>query len=191
MGLYVQHLRTVVEKARDRTIYLYLLDYGWPQGEWEQLFKRHFTTIADMASEAGGVVIASGGGVHFGNEVLSWYRVANLKADEVLPALLITQTPPSYFAASSHDEARAAPGLGDLLVIPLAPLCQNETDFLRTVEGIFADLEKGLELRNFGVARHDVARAPKKTLGKKLVEAVELKPGAFGVSVNLKTLLRK
>jgi hypothetical protein len=32
-----------------RSLYVYLLDYGWPEGEWEQIFKKHFMSMADRA----------------------------------------------------------------------------------------------------------------------------------------------
>jgi hypothetical protein len=181
---------TVTIKA-ERSLYVYLLDYGWPGGEWEQLFKRHFMSMADRATKTGAVVIASMNGVHFGNEVLNWHHVGDLNADEVLPGLLVTKTHPSYFVASGSggDAEPAAPGLEDLLVVPLKPFCKDESDFLRTVEGVFADLQNGLELTNFQIAKHDPRRHRMKDIGKRVVNAIEVKPGAFGVSVDLKALL--
>ena len=41
MGLYISHMDTVSIKG-SRSLYIYLLDYGWPEGEWEQIFKKHF-----------------------------------------------------------------------------------------------------------------------------------------------------
>lgn len=188
MGLYISHMETVSIKT-DRSLYIYLLDYGWPGGEWEQLFKRHFMHMADHATRTGAVVVSSMNGVHFGNEVLSWHRVANLDAAEVLPGLLITKTPPHYFRESYDEQSAAEPGLEDLLVIPLKPFCKDETDFLRTIEGVFSDLKNGLELRNFQIAKHDPRERPIMEIGKRLMNAVELKPGAFGVSIDLKALL--
>lgn len=190
MGLYISHMQTVTIKE-ERSLYVYLLDYGWPNGEWEQLFKRHFMNMADRAAKTGAVVIGSMNGVHFGNEVLNWHRVADLNVNQVLPGLLLTKTHPSYFVSSGsdHDDQPAAPGLEDLLVIPLKPFCKDETDFLRTIEGVFADLHSGLELKNFQIAKHDPRRHRVIDIGKRMVNAIELKPGAFGVSVDLKALL--
>ena len=42
--------------------------------------------LADMASETGAVVISSKKGLHFGNEVLNYYKVGSLNAEKVLPA---------------------------------------------------------------------------------------------------------
>lgn len=188
MGLYISHMDTITIKA-ERSLYIYLLDYGWPGGIWEQLFKRHFMAMAERASKTDAVIIGSMNGVHFGNEVLNWHRVADLKADEVLPGLLVTKTHPSYFVESLDDTIPAAPGLGDLLVIPLKPFCNDETDFLRAIEGVFSDLRSGLQLKNFQIAMHDPRLHRASDMGKRLVNAIELKPGAFGVSVDLKALL--
>lgn len=118
LGLYIKHLDTV-QFNQDRSNYLYLLNYGWPDGEWEQIFKKHFMKMADLASDVGGVVVGSPSGVHFANEVLSWHRVGHLNADDVLPGLLITKTRPDYFEECYPDDRPAKPGLEDLLVIPL------------------------------------------------------------------------
>jgi len=188
MGLYVSHMDTVTIKA-ERALYIYLLDYGWPGGEWEQLFKRHFMNMADRATKTGAVVIGSMNGVHFANEVLSWHHVAGLSVDDVLPGLLVTKTHPSYFVESYDETRSAAPGLEDILVIPLKPFCGDETEFLRAIEGVFSDLQNGLELKNFKIARHDPRRHRALKIGKRLINAIAVKPGAFGMSVDLKALL--
>jgi hypothetical protein len=188
MGLYISHLDTITIKA-DRSLYIYLLDYGWPGGNWEQIFKRHFMHMADLATETRAVVIGSMRGIHFGNEVLNWHQVGDLSAEDVLPGLLITKTDPSYFKESNDDSAPIEPGLGDLLVVPLKPFCHDETTFLAAIEGVFADLRNGLALRNFQIARHDPRRHQARDIGRRLVNAMEVKPGAFGVSIDLKALL--
>ncbi len=187
MGLYINHLEDVNIRG-ERSLYVYLLDYGWPDGEWETLFKRNFMRMAQRASETDAVVIGSPGGIHFSNDVLSWHRVGKLDPDKVLPGLLITKTHPEYFRGNNYDyeESLVKPSLGDLLVIPLLPFCTSETEFIRAVEGVFADLKRGVELNNFRIARHDVRR---NHFGKRVVDAIELKPSVGGVSVNLKTLL--
>jgi hypothetical protein len=48
MGLYISHMDTVSIKG-SRSLYIYLLDYGWPEGEWEQIFKKHFMSMADSS----------------------------------------------------------------------------------------------------------------------------------------------
>jgi hypothetical protein len=188
MGLYISHIDSVTIKS-ERSLYIYLLDYGWPDGHWEQLFKRHFMRMADRASQTGAVVIGSMRGVHFGNDVLNWHRVGNLNADEVLPGLMITKTHPSYFKESFDEATPAAPGLRDLIVIPLKSLCDDETDFLRAIESVFSDLERGLELKNFQIATHDARASKSARPYRRLANAFEAKPGAFGFSIDLKALL--
>jgi hypothetical protein len=190
MGLYISHMETVSAKLENpRSLYIYLLDYGWPDGDWEQRFKRHFTHMARQASETGAVIIGSMNGVYFANEVLNFHHVGDLKADDILPGLLVTKTPPSYFVESYDDVKPPATGLEDLLVIPLKLFCNDETDFLRAIEGVFSDLRSGLQLKNFQIAEHDPRRRRGMGLGKRLVKAIAVKPGAFGVSVDIKELL--
>lgn len=189
MGLWISQLGSVNIRG-ERSLYIYLLDYGWPDGDWEKLFKKHFSRMAGLAQDSEAIVVGSNNGTHFANEVLSWHRVASLDADRVLPGLLITKTHPAYFNDEQfYQSASIKPDLEDLLVIPLRDFCTDETDFLRSIEGIFEDLKKGTELRNFEIAQHDPRR---KTFGQRsqqLVGAIELKPGIFGISIDLKKLL--
>ena len=188
MGLYINHLSDVSIRG-ERSLYVYLLNYGWPDGEWEQIFKKHFMKLADLASESGAVVISSKRGLHFGNEVLSYYRVGSLDADKVLPGLLITQTPPEYFSEVKNFEDDIDSQLGDLLVIPMSSFCTDEVSFVAAMEKIFSDLKDGLELRDFAIAEHDIVRRRGRSGLERIVSAIELKPGAFGLSVDLKKLL--
>ncbi|MDO8295646.1 MAG: hypothetical protein Q7T19_04310 [Caulobacter sp.] len=188
MGLYVSHMGTV-KIQEERSLYIYLLDFGWPNGEWEGLFKRHFMHMADKATETGAVVIGSGNGIHFGNEVLSWHKVGDLDAEKVLPGLLITKTHPGYFGEHFYGEGPTQPELHDLLVVPLKPFCQDESDFLAAIEGIFSDLKNDVSLKNFRVAKHDIRKPKVPELGRRLAHAIEVKPGAFGLSLDVKALL--
>lgn len=188
MGLYISHLDTVTIK-QERSLYIYLLDYGWPDGQWEQLFKKHFMRMADRASETGAIVIGSMRGIHFANEVLSYHHVGSLSGEDLLPGLLITKTHPSYFRESFDDTQPAERGLDTLLVIPLRPFCRDETDFLQAVEGVFKDLKSGAKLRDFEIAKHDARRNRGTGLRRRMVDAIAVKPGAFGVSIDLKALL--
>ena len=188
MGLWISNLGDVNIRG-ERSLYIYLLDYGWPDGEWERLFKKHFMRMADLAQETEAIVVGSPKGVHFANEVLSWHKVGNLDAERVLPGLLITKTHPSYFQEASFHPGRGGPDLETLLVIPLRDYCSDETDFLRSIESIFDDLRKGTILQNFSIAKHDARKNSAGRHAKRVVDAVELKPGAFGVAVDLKKLL--
>ncbi len=191
MGLYVNHLKTVAING-ERSLYVYLLDYGWPEGQWEKIFKRHFMKMADLASDTNAVVIASPRGVHFANEVLDWYKVGDLDANRVLPGLLITKTSPDYFKDFhfNSDKLGEKKQMADkLLVVPIKSFCTTEQDFVAGIEKLFADLRCGTSLSDFSIAQNDVRREAADPKWKRLQEAVELKPGAFGFRVDLKKLL--
>ena len=164
------------------------MNYGWPEGNWEQIFKKHFMKLADLASETGAAVIASPRGVHFGNEVLSFHRVGHLNAGDVLPALLITKTDPHYFRETGAIEGPADGGLNELLVIPLKGFCTTEDDFVATIEKIFFDLRSGAELKDFEVAQHDVKNRPTRKYFERAGEAIELKPNFFSLGVDLRKI---
>ncbi len=200
MGLYVSHLKTLpVDVQRD--LYVYLLDYGWPDGEYETIFKNHFQTIAKRASEERAVVLASHRGIHFANEVLSYHRIFDFVADEVLPAVLITKTHPSYFIEtygphehSIQDANKDDLCVNDVVLIALKRACSSPADFKALVESIFADLGKGLELNKFRVAKHEIRNQERqqelglKGMGRRLGRAIMLEPNFAGIGVNLKAL---
>jgi hypothetical protein len=188
MGLYISHLDSVTIGS-DRSLYLYLLDYGWPDGQWEQIFKLHFMKMADLASKSGAVVIGSMRGVHFANEVLNYYTVGDLNADEVLPAIMITKHRPEFFKEESNRDTTVDGNVGRVLIIPLRDFCKNEEDFVVAIQSIFDDLKSQKDLHNFKVSKNDVRLRPSRNAGRFLLDAVELKPGAFGFSVNIKRLL--
>lgn len=187
MGLYVNHLKTIRFET-DRTLYIYLLNYGWPDGDWENIFKRHFMTIADKASDAGAAVISSPRGIHFANEVLNYHRVGELDPDRVLPGILLTKTDPSYFAETHATMPSNSEALGEVVVIPLRDFCTSEEDFIRGVESIFSDLEKKQKLRNFEVSQYDALSARIPDRFERSVQCIELKPNFFGFGIDLKKL---
>jgi hypothetical protein len=191
MGLYVSHLKSLPYEAR--SLYMYLLDYGWPQGAYETIFRENFQALSQRASETGSIVIASNRGVHFANEVLNWHSVLGMDAESILPAVLITKTHPNYFV-ESYDESTSSKGeLKELVLIPLKVACTTPEDFSSIIGSIFADLEKGLELKNFRVAAHDAA-FQKSSSGRMrgwldhISQAVLLEPNVAGVGVDLKKL---
>ena len=182
MGLYVNRLDTVTIKG-ERDLYIYLLDYGWPDGEWESLFKKHFMKMAELTSETNSVVIASPQGIHFANEVLSWHRVGDVDAESLLPAILITHTHPTYFVEEQAN-------LEDLLLIPLEEFCSSETHFIKMIEGIFTDLKDGKYLTEYSVASGDFRQNKTSKKFSRLVESLEIKPGVFGFKLDVKKLLK-
>ena len=201
MGLYVSHI-TTLPSDQVRELYVYLLDYGWPEEEYEKIFRKSFESLAKRASETGAIVIASHRGVHFANEVLSYHRVFDLDASEVLPAVLITKTHPSYFVETFGPEEHpvANPELDDLceddvVLIPLKLACTSPEEFTSLAESIFADLTAGLALQNFRVSKYDT-RVQRSTEEKswrrtirRLGKVIILEPNIGGLGVNLKELI--
>lgn len=191
MGLYVSNMREL--PVGDRTLYLYLLDYGWPSGEYEQLFRQNFGHLSQRASETGAVVVMSGQGVHFANEVLNWHHVFGHDSADLLPALLLTHAHPTYFASKESRESDA--DLGDLALIPLRQACTTPEDFLSIVGSIFEDLEKGLTLRNFRSEKFDILPVRESSMWgearARIGDALILQPNFAGVGIDLKKLLTR
>lgn len=201
MGLYVSHISTL-PADQTRELYVYLLDYGWPDGEYEQIFRDHFQSMSKRASETRSIVIASHRGIHFANEVLSFHRVFDLDPDEILPAVLITKTHPSYFVETYGPEEHpiADPSTdtlcrNDVVLIPLRSACTSPADFASLVESIFADLSGGLDLQNFRVSKHDKhhskpdAGRKSQGLASRFGRAIVLEPNFAGFGINLKELI--
>ncbi|HAM47039.1 MAG TPA: hypothetical protein DCZ07_07810 [Alphaproteobacteria bacterium] len=194
MGLLVSHLKTLA-RVSDKDLYVYLLDFGWPDGKYEKLFKSHFSQLAKKASDANSVVVASNRGTHFANQILAYYKVLDLKADEVLPAILISKAAPSYFEETLGPEEHSIDPDTDPLLrektvfIPLKNCCQDETSFVAIIESIFSDLESGLEIGNFRVADHDEFHTNRKPsiLGR-VASSILLQPNIGGVGVDLRRL---
>lgn len=202
MGLIVSHI-TGLDSYKDRQLYVYLLDFGWPDGEYEQIFKRQFHALSNRASENKSLIISSNKGIHFANEVLSFHRVFEMDADQILPAILITKTHPSYFVETSgpiegNIEQPESDELcrDDVVLIPLKLACSTPDAFASVIESIFSDLKEGLELRNFSVAKHDANpnNIPPASSWRRMVQRVGksilLEPNIAGVGVNLKDLIK-
>jgi hypothetical protein len=197
VGLIVSHLKTLA-RVSDKALYVYLLDFGWPDGKYERLFKSHFSTLARKASDANSVVVASNRGAHFANEVLAYYKVLDLNADEVLPAILISRAAPNYFEETvGPEEHTIDPETDPLLreetvLIPLKACCQDEASFVTIVESIFNDLAAGLEIRNFRVAEHDKFRSVgRSSFVERFASSILLQPNFGGVGVDLKRLFSR
>jgi hypothetical protein len=191
MGLYVSHLKNL--PYGERSLYVYLLDYGWPEGPYEKIFRDNFQAMAQRASETGSIVIASHRGVHFANEVLNWHSVNGIDADTVLPAILITKAHPNYFVESMDESRSAGEGLGEIVLIPLKAACTSPNDFAMVIESVFADLEKGLALSRFRISSHDATMAKESNAGwrglaSRIGRSILLEPNVAGVGVDLKKL---
>ncbi|WP_321381263.1 hypothetical protein [Rhizobium sp.] len=102
MGLMIHSLENIPESAR-RNYFIYLLDYGWDEPISEAL-RRNFDNMASEAAVNKAVVIKGTVGSHFQKEVFSWHQINGMNAEEILPALLISNNHPSYFQKNSHGD---------------------------------------------------------------------------------------
>jgi hypothetical protein len=158
MGLYVETLNNIpsdenvpVEAKRD--YYIYLLDYGWD----EPIGKALMDNYAKMASLAAGnqaVVIRGTNRVHFEDEVLSWHDINGEDAQELLPAILITNRNPHRFKPifNSGDADPAEKDLR-LILIPLRKFCRNATDVVQLIERLFTDIKQRKAIQDFRIAK--------------------------------------
>ena len=208
MGLIVKDLAEITEFADPgRSLYIYLLDYGWPDGEYERIFTDQWSKLSERASETGAIVIKSQRGVHFANSVLNWHSLAGREIEDMLPAIMLTKSPPSYFfhgtAPDQNDTMNATPQSGDpersldsIALLPLREHCESAEDFSRILESIFADLERGCELKQFSVCNLNTLK-PEQSIwnrfpfAKQIGSSVLLQPNFMGLGVDLKKLFTR
>lgn len=184
MGLHVQSLEDLPANA-ERGYYIYLLDYGWSEPLGEALIK-NYEKMASLASGTNAVVIRGTKRVHFEDEVLSWHHINGENAEEILPAILITNRHPSKFK-ETFGPGQADPIENDLklILIPLKKFCKTTTEVIQLVEKIFRDIKEKKDLDDFKVAKE-----MHKTLGKALAEAVILEPNFSGVGFSFNKLIK-
>jgi hypothetical protein len=192
MGLHISHMRNFPLEEK-RTLYMYFLDYGWPEGDYETIFRNSFSSMANRASQTGAVVFKSDKGIHFANEVLNWHKVNGLRAEEILPAILFTKTHPNYFTESNDETSSSGEGIGDVVLLPLRKACSTPDHFASVIESIFADLSSGLQLRSFQVAEHDPQNQidennPLKRFARKISNSILLEPNFAGLGIDIKKL---
>ncbi len=180
MGLKIHSLAELPAEA-GRGYYVYLLDYGWDEPLGRAL-RDNFDRMADTASRHDAAVLL-GLGNEFNDEVLSWHGINGRKADDLLPAVLITNKHPSHFAQMRGAWNRER---DHLVLIPLRDHCKTATDVAILIDGVFKDIKARQPLANFAVASEDRAG-----LKGAFLDAVILRPTVGGVGIDLKALLRK
>lgn len=195
MGLYI-HSLTRLPKDIEREYYIYLLDYGW-ENSFTTKFHQNFAKIADLAAKGNSVVIAGTvprqfldetASIHFDTPVLSWNDVFGIKGEDVLPALMVTTAHPSVFLQNQdrvHLSGMDIFGWANekVILIPIDAHCKTEGDLFGLVERLFRDIYKNKSLSDFEIIseikRKRHAHSP---------EIVVLKPGAYGIYLDLKQL---
>lgn len=120
MGLYVHSLDNIPEAAQ-RGYFIYLLDYGWKEPLGEALIN-NYAKMAEISAQNDAVVI-KGTSEHFNDEVFSWHQINGKDAENILPAILITNRHPKIFHDLHLD--RSTEGIETDLKLILVPLCQS------------------------------------------------------------------
>ena len=191
MGLMVHSLENIPTSAR-RDYFIYLLDYGW-QEPISQALRDNFDRMAQLASMSKSVVIKGTEIAHFQNEVLSWHQINNEEADDLLPALLVTNTHPAYF----RDRNENFPGNKNILrvddefedmkliLIPFKRMCVTTGEVVSIIEKVFQDIAEAKDLSAFKIAKE-----MKKGIGRAIVDAVILEPNFSGVGFDFRKFLK-
>lgn len=184
MGLKVSSIARL-PIATDRDYFIYFLDYGWDEPLSRALYD-NFDRMAAFASENRSLIIAGLNRQEFANEVLSWHRVNGEDAENLLPAIMISdcnphtlsQTNEFSFDRVGRSQDRSKPDR--FFIIPLKEVCKNETDVTTLLSRITDDIRKKKKLSDFAV-RTMVDRS-----GEGLAEMIVLKPSIGGVGIDLK-----
>ena len=184
MGLWVQSLENIPKKAK-RDYFVYLLDYGWNEPLGEALMK-NYEKMAGIAAENKAVVIRGTHRVHFEDEVLSWHNVNGENAEEILPAILITNRHPHKFNESHSSKVKKSIDEDlKLILIPLKKFCNSTTDVVNLIEKLFIDIKSKKDLDDFKVAKEI-----RKGFGRALADAVILEPNFAGMGFSFNRMIK-
>ena len=184
MGLYVQSLENIPEVKIHKDYFIYLLDYGWNEPLGETLMK-NYENMAKIAAENDAVVIRGTHRVHFEDEVLSWHNVNGENAEEILPAILITNRHPSRFRESyGRDGNGKTENDLKLILIPLKKFCDSTSEVITLVEKLFNDIKEKKDLDDFRVAKE-----MRKGFGRALADAVILEPNFAGMGFSFTKMI--
>lgn len=190
MGLKVTTLARLPEET-GRAFFVYFLDYGWDD-ELTRAMYANFNALASVASENRGLFIAGLNRTEFANEVLSWHRVNSDSADELLPAIMVTDVEPRTLAGSNefdfgsirnHPRSRAA-WPARFLLIPLREVCMTTADVTALLQVLAVDLRSGRSLSGFEIQRVKAKGA------NAAADMVVLQPNIAGIGVDLKEVFR-
>ncbi len=182
MGLYIQSLENIPINAK-RDYFIYLLDYGWHEPLGEALMQ-NYEKMASLAAENKAVVIRGTHRVHFEDEVLSWHNINGENAEEILPAILITNRHPGKFRESFNPSEKQVEKDLKMILIPLKKVCSSTTEVVSLIEKIFNDIKNQKDLDDFRIARE-----LKRGIGRALADAVILEPNFAGMGFSFKKMI--
>jgi hypothetical protein len=183
MGLKITTISQLPEDT-GRRIFIYFLDYGWDEPLTNAMYE-NFDRLSVVAANHGSLVMAGLCRQEFANEVLNWHHVNGLPADNLLPAIMITDCEPALLAKSGEFGAHRHHGDGTtsyperFVILPLREICSTPSDVARLLEKIAQDLKAGSALSDF-----EVTRLIDKSDGA-LADMLILKPNLFGVGIDL------
>jgi hypothetical protein len=160
------------------------LDYGWDEPLGEAMMK-NYTKMATIAAQNRAVVIR-GTSAHFEDEVFSWHHINGYNAENLLPAILITNRHPEKFRDRylAYEKIEAEKNL-KFILIPLRKCCTTTTDALVLVDKIFSDIQLQKDLDDF-----QVAKEMKRGVGRAVADALILEPNVAGIGVNIKKIFQ-
>lgn len=191
MGLMVYSLENV-PLSENRNIFIYLLDYGWNE-PISQALRDNFDKMAQIAAKNKAVIIKGTEIGHFDNEVMSWHQINNQDADDLLPALLITNQHPMNFR--NFEIGRKYTGKKNLLrikennkdpkliFVPFRRFCKTTNDVINLIHKIFSDIQEQKDLSEFKIAKE-----MKKGIGKAIFDSIILEPNFSGVGFSINKL---
>ena len=182
MGLYVQSLNNIPQSAH-RDYYIYLLDYGWSEPLGNALMN-NYEKMAQLAAENDAVVIRGTHRVHFEDEVLSWHHINGENAEDLLPAILITNRHPYLFKESYGNTNSCIEDDLKMILVPLKKFCSTTTDVISLVEKMFNDIKAHKDLKDFRVYKE-----MKKGLGHALADAIILEPNVGGIGFSFSKMI--
>jgi hypothetical protein len=181
MGLHIQSLENIPKDA-DRDYFIYLLDYGWHEPLGEALMN-NYEKMADLAAQNRAVVIRGTKRVHFEDQVLSWHHINGENAQNLLPAILITNRHPAKFKESYGSNPEPVEENLKLILIPLSKFCKTTSEVVSLIQKLFSDISNKRDLAEFSVARE-----MKKGIRGAFADALILQPNWNGIGLDIKTL---
>jgi len=190
MDLKITTLARLPENT-DRLFFVYFLDYGWDD-ELTQAMYANFDLLAGVAAENRSLLLSGLNRTEFANEVLSWHRINGEPADELLPAIMITDVEPRMvgnfadheFGHFQHHSRSRSVWPERFLLIPLREVCRSAADVTALLQKLAADLRSGRPLSEFEIRRVEVKNANAAS------DMIVLQPNIAGIGIDLKEVFR-